>query len=200
MQNHKSQLREIFRKKRTALTHDEVVLRSHKINKNFLHNLFPKLIEQNLQKIFSLYIPAYNEVATDMIAQHFIKNKIPFAYPKIAAKDQPLQFVLHETQQRFAANQFYPKILEPISGKIVQPDILILPLLAFDSTLTRLGMGGGFYDRTIEFLKSNKKIITIGLAYDIQRFDAVLPQEKHDLSLDFIASEDYIIFANTDSL
>lgn len=182
------------------MTRDDVVGKSKRINQNFLQNLLPKLTAQNSQKIFSLYIPAYNEVATDLIAQHFIQNKIPFAYPKIIAQDQPLQFVLHEAQQGLTPNQFYPKILEPISGKIVYPDILILPLLAFDARLTRLGMGGGFYDRTIEFLKSNKKIITIGLAYDIQRCDEILPREKHDPSLDFIASEDYIISANTDSL
>ena len=46
------------------------------------------------------------------------------------------------------------------------PDILLIPIVAFDKNLNRLGYGGGYYDRIIEFLKKKKKIITIGLAFD----------------------------------
>ena len=57
-------------------------------------------------------------------------------------------------------------------NKTIEPDILIIPLLAFDKSLSRLGMGGGFFDRTIQYLRSqNSQLITIGLAYDFQEFD-----------------------------
>ena len=68
-----------------------------------------------------------------------------------------------------------------------------MPLLAFDSKLSRLGMGGGFFDRTIEFLKQEKPIITIGLAYDFQDFRGNLPVEESDQKVDFIVTQTRII-------
>ena len=101
-----------------------------------------------------------------------------------------VEFILAEKNLHFAANQFYPKILEPVNGKKTLPDFLILPLLAFDDDLSRLGMGGGFFDRTIEKLKIEKpNLITIGLAYDFQRAGATLPTENTDQKLDFVVTE-----------
>ncbi len=196
----KQSLRTLYKHKRAQLSAQQIQEKSQAINQNFLNNLLPKILEKNSQALFSLYISDGREALTSLIAAHFINSNISFAYPKITRKNFHLEFVLNQQNQAFAANQFYPKILEPVDGKKVLPDILIMPLLAFDSNLTRLGMGGGFFDRTIEFLKSNKKIITIGLAYDEQRSASILPRANTDRSLDFIASETSIISANPASL
>ena len=76
-------------------------------------------------------------------------------------------------------------IPEPISGRIIYPGILLVPLVAFDKNFNRVGYGGGFYDRYIEKIKKIKKIITIGLAYSFQRIENV-PTNKNDIKLDFI--------------
>lgn len=196
----KSTLRTLYKNKRSQLTQAEIQNKSQKINQNFIKNLLPKILEKNPNAIFSLYISDGQEVLTDLIAAHFINRGINFAYPKIIKKHHPLEFILSQQNQVFAANKFYPKILEPMDGKKVVPNILILPLLSFDKDLTRLGMGGGFFDRTIEFLKSNTKIATIGLAYDLQRSSGTLPRNKTDQSLDFIVSEADIIPPNPVSL
>lgn len=196
----KNTFRTLYKNKRSSLSPQEVEQKSQKINQNFLNNLLPKLYEKNPQAIFSLYISNSLEVSTNLIVGHFINKKINFAYPKIIKQHHHLDFVLNEQNQVFEPNHIYPKILEPRDGKKVLPDIIILPLLAFDADLTRLGMGGGFFDRTIAFLKSNKKIITIGLAYDFQRSASLLPHHKTDQSLDFIVSETDILSAKPVSL
>ncbi len=193
MQN-KSQIRQEFRKKRSQLSREEVVKKSKKINENFLKNLLPKL---NQNKIFSLYHAVENEVQTLDIAEYFSANKIKFSYPKIIEKNFPLEFILHEKNQKIISNKFFPSLVEPESGAKVFPDILIMPLVAFDKNMSRIGMGGGFFDRTIAFLKSqNYQIVTVGLAYDLQCLDDNFQNEKHDWSLDFIVSESSIYSAN----
>ena len=189
----KKLLRQVFNSKRMSLSSDEVRQESQKINQNFLQNLLPKIYCKKLNYTFSLYLPIYTEVSTDLILRHFKKNKIQFCYPKITQKNSALDFILHENGQSFVKNEFYSKIIEPINGKKKNPDFLILPLVAFDVELSRLGMGGGFFDRTIENLKNqNLKITTIGLAYDFQGFDKILPTEKTDQKLDFIVTQNSV--------
>ena len=79
-------------------------------------------------------------------------------------------------------------IPEPVSNKIVYPDILLVPLVAFDKKLNRIGYGGGFYDRYLKRLKRIKKIITIGLAYSFQEVKKI-PINEYDIKLDFIITE-----------
>ena len=191
----KSEIREIFKKNRLALDPVEARIQSQLVNQNFIFNLLPKIYSK--EKIFSLYIPASNEVDPTAIANFFKKNNIKFSYPKIISDNLPLQFIAYENEQKFSNNNTYSKILEPESGKIITPDILIIPLVAFDRKLYRLGMGKGFFDKTIANLKSQgKKITTIGLAYDSQRFEGLLPIENTDQRLDFIALPTSLIRAN----
>ena len=83
-------------------------------------------------------------------------------------------------------------IPEPISTKIIYPDILLVPLVAFDSNLNRLGNGGGFYDRYIERIEKIKKVIKIGLAFSFQKISSI-PINQYDKRLDFIVTEKEIL-------
>ena len=83
-------------------------------------------------------------------------------------------------------------IPEPTIKNIVYPDILLIPLVAFDKNLNRLGYGGGYYDRMIEKLSKVKKIIKIGLAIPAQKIDKV-PTNAYDQKLDYIVTNKYII-------
>jgi len=197
MQSGKSKLRELFKKQRSAMSQEDVIKKSSEINQNFVENLLPKICKQNSEEIFSLYLSSGNEVRTQRLSEHFKKNNFSFSYPRIITKNHPLEFVLAEENQTLVKNQFYPKILEPLGGKVVLPNFLILPLVAFDDDLSRLGMGGGFFDRTISELRKQKfKIITIGLGYDFQRSRELLPTENTDCRLDFIVTEQNIFSAN----
>ena len=83
-------------------------------------------------------------------------------------------------------------IPEPENKKIVYPDVLLIPLLAFDKNLNRLGYGGGYYDRLIEKLSKKKNILKIGLAFSIQEIDKV-PINMYDQKLDYIVTNKHII-------
>ncbi len=77
-------------------------------------------------------------------------------------------------------------IREPAdAAALVEPDVLLVPLLAFDAGGARLGYGGGYYDRTIAKLRAMKPVVAIGLAYDEQEIAAV-PVEAHDQRLDWV--------------
>ena len=77
-------------------------------------------------------------------------------------------------------------IAEPRADKpVLEPDIVLVPLLAFDATGWRLGYGGGYYDRTLRGLRARKSIVAIGLAYDESQVDAV-PHLDYDERLDWV--------------
>ncbi len=71
---------------------------------------------------------------------------------------------------------------------VVEPDALLVPMLAFDSRGYRLGYGGGYYDRTLDDLRRQKQVVAIGVAYAAQEMEAV-PRGAHDAPLDFILTE-----------
>ena len=82
-------------------------------------------------------------------------------------------------------------IPEPYSKKKVYPEILLVPLVAFNKYKSRLGYGGGYYDRYIQKIKNIKKILTIGVAFSFQEVRK-LPINEHDKKLDYIFTENYI--------
>lgn len=188
----KNTLRKIFKEKRLKLTDSELQLSSTKICENFLHNLFPKI--HNSKNIYSLYYPSQNEVDNKLIAQFFLKNNIEFCYPQITAKDKPLKFIKASKNSEFIASSLYPKTLEIKNGTEITPNCIILPLLSFDKNKSRLGMGGGFFDRTIaQFYAQNIKITTIAIAFDFQMLDTILPVDKYDQTIDYIVTENSTI-------
>ena len=109
---------------------------------------------------------------------------VPLALPVVAGKGQPLVF------RAWAPGDLMDKgvwgIPEPRADKpVLEPDVLLVPLLAFDIRGGRLGYGGGFYDRTLARLRPIKPIVAIGLAYDEQRVNAV-PHLDYDQRLDWV--------------
>ena len=106
------------------------------------------------------------------------------ALPVMQGKMQPLLFRAWAPGD--AMDRGVWGIGEPKPDKaVVEPDALLVPLLAFDRRGWRLGYGGGFYDRTLTALRARKPIVAIGLAYDEQHIDAV-PHLDYDQRLDWV--------------
>ena len=105
--------------------------------------------------------------------------------PKIKKNNQ-MDFLYWSTKEPLSINKY--GIPEPSSHQIVYPSILLVPLVAFDNHLNRIGYGGGYYDRYIKKVKKNKKIILIGLAYSFQKVKKI-PANKYDMKLDFIVTD-----------
>lgn len=195
----KKNIRRQFLQKRKNLSSQQVIDNSNLICLNFIDNIFnnKNFYEIKSRNSFTaLYLASNNEVATLPLINFLLKNNINCCLPRINNFNE-IEFVVYQSNSQLIANKKYPKIFEPACGETVNPDIIIVPLVAFDNKLNRLGMGGGHFDKAIKTTRSiNSKIKTIGLAYDFQQFKPLLPHEKHDQSLDIIVCEKNIFFAN----
>lgn len=110
----------------------------------------------------------------------------PVGVPVIDAAGRPLRFARWEPDAKMVTGVFGAQI--PADPVFFEPEILIVPLVAFDKTGGRLGYGGGFYDRTLEKLRTTRATLAIGFAYAAQEA-ASLPLEPTDQPLDMIVTE-----------
>jgi 5-formyltetrahydrofolate cyclo-ligase len=110
----------------------------------------------------------------------------PVAVPVIEGPGLPLRFRAWTADARMVPGAFGALI--PEAGGWIDPQVLIVPLLAFDRRGFRLGYGGGFYDRTLEGLRAAGPVIAIGFAFAAQEVAAV-PVEPTDQRLDLIVTE-----------
>ena len=132
------------------------------------------------------YYPMKSEIDALIILKVLHAAFYPVALPTITSKDSPLEFHGWDLKSSLIDGPFGTK---QSSEQVVVPEIIIVPLLAFDLKGARIGYGGGYYDRTIEALrKNNPNLITIGVAYEGQKVDAV-PTEDHDQTLDMVVTE-----------
>ena len=164
-------------------------IRRNNISKNFAINIksILKILKRiNItNKIIGGYYPYNHEVDTIQILKKFEKQNYIISLPKIK-KNSQMNFFDWSTTDPLMINNY--GIPEPISNKIVFPNIILVPLVAYDKNLNRVGYGGGFYDRYLKKIKKNKKIITIGLAYSFQKVKKK-PINENDIKLDFIITE-----------
>ncbi|MEL6571540.1 MAG: 5-formyltetrahydrofolate cyclo-ligase [Pseudomonadota bacterium] len=106
--------------------------------------------------------------------------------PVIMGAGQSLKFRTWTPDAPMIAGAFGARI--PEAGEWMTPEIVIVPLVAFDRKGGRLGYGGGFYDRTLEGLRAKQPTLAIGFAYAAQESD-VLPLEPTDQPLDMVVTE-----------
>ena len=165
-----------------------------KINKKNIQINFNQLIEilkieKTNKKSIGGYYPVNFEIDDLELLKKFEKNRFSISLPVIR-KNFQMDFYKWTFSDPLKVNKY--GIPEPEIKNIVYPDILLIPLVAFDKNLNRLGYGGGYYDRLIEKLSKTKKIIKIGLAFSIQEIDKV-PINVYDQKLDYIVTNKYTI-------
>ena len=108
----------------------------------------------------------------------------PLCLPVMQGKTRPLAFRAYAPGD--AMDTAIWGIREPKPDRpLLTPDVLLVPVLAFDGDGWRLGYGGGYYDRTLRALRRARPIVAIGLAYDAQQVDAV-PHLDYDERLDWV--------------
>ena len=130
------------------------------------------------------YWPIRDEADPRALMRALAARGHPLALPRIAAKDAALAFHLWRESDTLYDN--HHRIAEPAAAApAATPQILLVPLLAFDAHGHRLGYGGGFYDRTLDALKN---VFAVGVAYAGQEVPA-LPREAHDRPLDAVITE-----------
>jgi 5-formyltetrahydrofolate cyclo-ligase len=105
----------------------------------------------------------------------------------IIEENNLMNFFPWKKNQVLQVNKF--GMLEPIKSKLNVPEVMLIPLLAFDSDKHRLGYGKGFYDRYLnKYLKKSKNIITVGVAFSFQKHHK-LPINNQDVKLNYIFTE-----------
>lgn len=114
----------------------------------------------------------------------------PVGVPVIEAAAQPLKFARWQPGIEMVPGAFGAMV--PAVPEYLEPEILIVPLLAFNRSGGRLGYGGGFYDRTLEMLRARRSTMAIGFAFAGQEVDD-LPLEPTDQRLDLIVTEAGVI-------
>ena len=153
-------------------------------------NVFDLLKKNNLtKKCIGGYFPVNYEIDDLEILKKFEKKKYQISLPVIK-KNFDMDFYSWSFDDPLKINQY--GIPEPFLKKLIYPDILLVPLVAFDKDLNRLGYGGGYYDRVINKLSKKKDILKIGLALSVQKINNV-PVTKYDKKLDYIVTDKYIL-------
>jgi len=137
--------------------------------------------------IVSAYWPMGDELDPRPLLLALAARGQALALPAIRAKDAPLDFRAWRPGDALQPAGFGTR--EPLpEAPLVQPGVLLIPLLAFDAAGYRLGYGGGFYDRSLALLRRTGDILAVGLAYAAQQVAAV-PREATDQALDLVVTE-----------
>ena len=161
-------------------------IRKQKKIKKFIFNfdLILNILKRKkiVGKIIGGYYPYNYEIDILQILEKFEQKKFIITLPKIK-KNSQMDFFQWSMNDPLNINKF--GIPEPISEMIKYPDILLVPLVAFDKNFNRIGYGGGFYDRYIKKIRKRKKVLTIGFAYAFQKVKKI-PTNNYDIGLDFI--------------
>ena len=146
-------------------------------------NLISKILKSK-NKILGGYFPVNFEADSFQLMKLLKQKKFKLSLPVVSSKFD-MNFYLWNFNDPLNVNKY--GIPEPQLKKKVIPDILLVPMVAYDDKLNRLGYGGGYYDR---FLKKHEKknIIKIGLAFSYQEIKR-LPTNSFDKKMDFILTE-----------
>tara|TARA_Y100000590_G_scaffold223274_1_gene252583 strand:+ start:2009 stop:2572 length:564 start_codon:yes stop_codon:yes gene_type:complete len=160
----------------------------------FDFSLIFKLIQKhfNTRKIIIAgYYPANNEVNILNFLKNASKKGYKIALP-VVTSSKGMNFRIWVFKEPLYVSKF--GILEPKSSKkVIMPDLVMVPLVAFDRNLNRIGYGKGYYDRILKkIVKTKKNKIFLGIAYSFQQYKKI-PINRHDYKLDYIYTEKGII-------
>lgn len=136
-------------------------------------------------KIIAGYMPIKSEI-DPLPAMKTLSKKGLVAVPIVEAKAEPLRFDLWTPDTEMIPGAFGASV--PKLSKPVVPDVLIVPLVAFNRAGHRLGYGGGFYDRTLAKLRAERDVFAVGFAYSGQEMTD-FPTSCYDVPLDAIVTE-----------
>lgn len=148
---------------------------------------FFKSINPAKDQIVAVYWPADNEFDIGPIIDRLLDEGIQCALPVMQDGSRILRFAVWDPQIMLDEGPYgimQPRIDE--NTKWTEPDIICVPLLAFDRKGYRIGYGGGYYDATLSALSSAKQIVSVGVCFAKQAVLFNLPVEAHDQKLDWV--------------
>jgi 5-formyltetrahydrofolate cyclo-ligase len=182
----KDEIRRKFRKLRSNLTPHQRKVKSREIVRNSFGNFkLPK------SYIIAGYTPRGSEVDISLLLELYEEAGNRICLPVVVENKSPMVFKEHKKGWKLIENNQFG-FLEPANTEELIPDLIITPLIAFDAARNRLGQGGGFYDRTFDYLSGFKDFLAVGIGFAIQQADFLKP-DKFDYTLDAIVTEERVI-------
>ena len=182
-----------YLRKKSLIQRKQKYLKANKFNFNIIFKLIRKHFSKN-KIIIAGYYPSYYEVDILNFLEKASKKNFRIVLPVIKFSNA-MSFKSWIFKEPLYVNKF--GILEPKnSSKNVIPDLIMVPLVAFDNHLNRIGYGKGYYDRSLKKISKIKmKTISLGIAYSFQKCGSI-PVNKHDFKLNYIFTEQGIISSN----
>ena len=160
----------------------------YEVDKDFF-TPFLNLIKLKFKKKrfkLALYYPAYFEINALKLLEFNSISKQDLLLP-VVEENNTMNFFSWKKNEVLQVNRY--GMLEPIKSKQTVPNIMMVPLLAFDKNKFRLGYGKGFYDKYLnKYLKKFKNILTVGVAFSFQKHHK-LPINNKDVKLNYILTE-----------
>ncbi len=138
-------------------------------------------------QVISAFVPIGSEVDLSTLMYGLETRGCAVVLPCVIAPETPLVFRRWKQGDALVKEDFGTRAPAP-TAEAMEPDILFVPMLAFDRGGYRLGYGGGFYDRSLDALRRNKSVLAVGTAYSVQEVEAV-PRGTYDQPLDWIVTE-----------
>ena len=144
-------------------------------------------------KVVSAFWPIGSEIDPRPLMYWLVSQGALVGLPVVQGKNRPLLFRRWTESTPMVRATLGIPVPDPAEPEI-EPDVFIVPLLAFDADGYRLGYGGGFYDRTLAAARATARttgrtVTAIGLAYAAQRSNCLLPREPTDIGLDRVVTE-----------
>jgi len=172
-----------------ALRKKIIKLREKKYNPNIQIKL-EKIIKifkkkKLIKPLIGGYYPSNHEIDCVKVMNQLNAKGYKISLPLISNNSQ-MEFYTWNKFEPLMPNKY--GIPEPTSSELVFPDVIIVPMVAFDKYKYRIGYGGGYYDRYLKKIYNKKKCLTIGFAFSFQKINKV-PVSKHDRKLDMILTE-----------
>lgn len=133
------------------------------------------------------YWPLGDEIDVRPLMARLHEGGHPVGLPVVAGRGAALEFRRWRPGDALEAGghgTWHP----PVGAPAIEPDVVLVPMLAFDAAGWRLGYGGGYYDRTLEGLRRRRHVLAVGVAYAGQRIGSV-PHDGHDQRLDWVVTE-----------
>ena len=137
--------------------------------------------------VVSGYSPIRNEIDPTPLMRKLAEQGVRLALPAVMARGKSLAFRAWSPSDRLMLGALGIPEPSPAAAELI-PDIMLVPLAAFDPQGHRIGYGAGHYDFTLEHLRKTKAITAVGIAFAVQQIKAV-PAQPHDVALDYVLTE-----------
>ncbi|MBI1215316.1 MAG: 5-formyltetrahydrofolate cyclo-ligase [Alphaproteobacteria bacterium] len=180
----KDQLRQDAYEKRLQLSEAQRAQASAQMTENFLKNV--RLPEKGA--VVSGYMPFNAEIDVRPLMTHLQGEGYTCVIPHVRKDLTQLDFRTWRPDAPLQRNIYGIEEADPDNSEILLPDLMIVPLVAFDARGNRMGYGSGQFDRSFAELTKVKKFFAVGVAYDSQRYEDV-PIDAHDHPLDMVVTD-----------